>query len=173
VKYLIQILLFISLAITLVAQPVLPATPIKTNSHVTLAWDASPTTNVTHYFIRRGNRSGAYIDMIRVDGRLTLTAVYSNIVSGSTNYFIATAANDAGLESDPSNEISYVAPVKPAGVPLRSAIPLIVKFEWMKKDGTWQDINLDFGPYYVLTDDTNSLFRAKMFTGATIPILPR
>lgn len=172
-RYLIQIFFFVSLVISAVAQPVLPATPIKTNTPVTLAWDASPTTNVTHYFIRRGDKSGAYTDMIRVNGRTNLTVIWTNVVASSTNYFIATAANDANLESDPSNEISYVAPSRPIGIPFRSAIPLTAKFEWMKKDGSWQEINIDFGPYYVLTDDTNSMVRVKMFTGTAIPVLPK
>lgn len=71
---------------------------------VTPAWDASSDSNVSGYRLRYGTISGNPAQPIDV-GRST-TAVVLNLNDGTTYFFTVIAYNAAGLESNPSNEIS-------------------------------------------------------------------
>ncbi len=75
---------------------------------VTLAWDANTESDLAGYIVHYGNSSGSYTNAIDV-GNVTLMSV-SNLVEGATYYFVVTAYNTSGLESDPSNEVSYRIP---------------------------------------------------------------
>jgi hypothetical protein len=86
--------------------------PIPSSS-VALVWDADlPTinsaTNATGYCLFTGSASGVYT--LRTDVGNTTTATVSNLISGSTYYYVVTAYNSAGIESQPSDEVSYTAP---------------------------------------------------------------
>ena len=74
-------------------------------SSVTLAWDPSTGTNIAGYKLYYGASSGAYTNTLTV-GAAT-GAVISNLISGATYYFAATAYDTNNLESDFSNEVSY------------------------------------------------------------------
>lgn len=76
---------------------------------VTLAWDHSPDTNVSGYAIHRGLQSSNH--SIRVEVGYVTTATITNLTQGSTYYFVATAYTTNGLESLPSNEVSYTVPI--------------------------------------------------------------
>jgi len=65
---------------------------------VTLAWDASPSTNVIGYRIYYGPSSRAYTNVTDVGNALMVTL--SNIPPGVTSFYAATAYDLAGLESD-------------------------------------------------------------------------
>ena len=83
---------------------------------VTLAWDASPGTNViANYKIYYGVASGTYTNTASAGTNTTLSI--SNLVEGKTYYFAATAVDTYGLESDYSTEVSTVIPVKPTNQP--------------------------------------------------------
>jgi hypothetical protein len=72
---------------------------------VTLAWDASPGTNViANYKVYYGVASRTYTNS--VSAGTSLTASISNLVAGATYYFAATATDTSGLESDYSTEVS-------------------------------------------------------------------
>ena len=73
---------------------------------VSLAWDASASTNVVAYRVYWGHASGAYTNDVQVGN--VLTATVSNLVAGCSYYFAATAVDDSGLESDYSNEASLI-----------------------------------------------------------------
>ncbi|MEP6662777.1 MAG: fibronectin type III domain-containing protein [Verrucomicrobiota bacterium] len=70
-----------------------------------VVWDATPDADVSGYNIYYGTASGSYANKVTV-GNVT-TATVTGLTDGVTYYFAATAYNDAALESDPSNEISY------------------------------------------------------------------
>ena len=72
---------------------------------VNLAWDASSDPNIAGYKLRYGTTSGNPSQTIDV-GKTT-TATVSNLNDGTTYYFTVTSYNTAGVESQPSNEISY------------------------------------------------------------------
>jgi hypothetical protein len=74
----------------------------------TVAWDASPDTNVTDYIVRYGTRSKVYSRSFRTGGRTTATV---GGLRDGLGYFITVAAvNRLGLESEPSEEIQYADP---------------------------------------------------------------
>jgi hypothetical protein len=75
---------------------------------VSLAWDASPSREVTGYLLHYGTASGSYPSQIDVG--TNLTATISGLKEGQTNYFVVTAYNSMRLESLPSAEISFIVP---------------------------------------------------------------
>lgn len=75
---------------------------------VSLAWDASPETNVVGYFIYFGMESGVYSNRTEVGN--TNTCTVGGLTKGVTYYFVVTATAADGLESDPSNEVAYLVP---------------------------------------------------------------
>jgi hypothetical protein len=75
---------------------------------VTLAWDASPSTNIAGYKIYYGTNSGSYTQVVSA-GPATQRAI-AGLTPGTSYFFAATACDDTGLESDYSNEIPFTAP---------------------------------------------------------------
>ena len=73
--------------------------------NATLAWDPPDfSTDVNGYKIHYGTSSGTYSQVIDV-GNMTSYTV-SNLIDGQTYYFIVTAYNALGYESNVSNEVS-------------------------------------------------------------------
>jgi hypothetical protein len=76
--------------------------------NVTLAWDPSPDAWVAGYALHHGTASGNYTVHLDVGNSTSVTV--SNLTPGVTYYFVATAYTSDGLESLPSNEVSYLVP---------------------------------------------------------------
>lgn len=93
-KKLFSILAFLSMATMLFA--------------VGLAWDPSPDSSVTGYAIYYGKSSGVWTTRVDV-GNVTNTTI-TLVADGSTYFFVATAYDANGLESEPSNEVNYTPP---------------------------------------------------------------
>src|ERR1700730_12709987 len=72
---------------------------------VTLIWDSILQQDLAGYRVHWGTASGTYTQETDVGN--TTTAVVSNLTAGTTHFFAVTAYNSAGLESLPSNEVSY------------------------------------------------------------------
>jgi len=84
------------------------AATIHKGESVTLAWDASPSSNVAGYVLYSRQSGVAFGSGENVgDNR---TASVSNLVDGVTYAFAVSAYNSAGTESDLSNELSYSPP---------------------------------------------------------------
>lgn len=81
---------------------------VQAEKSVTLAWDPSPTPTVVGYTIQYGTTSGQYSEFLLLEN--VTTAVVPDLLEGVTYYFVVTAHTEAGLESDPSNEIYYTVP---------------------------------------------------------------
>ena len=82
---------------------------------VTLAWDASASTNAAGYFLYWGGASGSYTN--RVDAGTNLQASVPGLERGQAYWFAATAYDETVThQSDFSNEISYLVPPVPAQV---------------------------------------------------------
>ena len=96
-KLLTSLFLFLCLGISALAAPT-----------VSLAWDASPDADVIDYRIYSGQSSGNY-NWSKDFGNVT-NCVITNLVPGVHYWFVATAINAGGAESDPSNEIDYLVP---------------------------------------------------------------
>jgi hypothetical protein len=75
---------------------------------VTLAWDASTSTNVVSYNIYYGSAGGVYTNVISVASSTNVTI--SGLVEGVTYYFAATAVNMSGEESPYSNQTADALP---------------------------------------------------------------
>ncbi len=75
---------------------------------VTLAWNASSDATVSGYKVRYGTTSGNPNQTVTI-GKVT-TATVSSLNDATTYYFTVVAYNPAGLESQPSNQISYRTP---------------------------------------------------------------
>ena len=76
----------------------------------TLSWtaptqntDGTPLTDLAAYKFYYGTAPGDYSDMVRVDNPGITTYIIDNLLP-ATYYFVATAINDAGIESLFSNE---------------------------------------------------------------------
>jgi len=84
---------------------------------VALAWYPSPDTNVVGYALYYGTSSGNY--SARLDVQSQLATSISNLVAGTTYYFVVTAYTAEQLESLPSDEVAYLAP----GLVMISSLP--------------------------------------------------
>jgi hypothetical protein len=83
---------------------------------VTLGWWPSTDPLATGYKLYYGGTSARYTNLVDVGNHTTATV--TGLVEGRTYYFAATAYNLLGLESLPSNEISFTVPLPtPAPVP--------------------------------------------------------
>ena len=89
---------------------------------VRLGWSPSPSPGVTGYDIYWGYSSGQYSDLVDVGNvtDVTLGGLSTNMVY----YFEVVAYDSTGLESLPSNEISYSVPVAAAQPPAITTGPM-------------------------------------------------
>ena len=71
--------------------------------NVTLAWDASPSPDVSTYVIHQGTEPGVYTSAITI-GNVT-TGIVSNLTSGEMYYFVVSCKDIEGLSSGYSNEV--------------------------------------------------------------------
>ena len=85
-------------------------------ARVTLAWDANTEPNVAGYRIHYGPGASSFSTVHDV-GNLTAATVL-NLEEGQSYSFYVTCYNTAGLESEPSNVVSYIVPVGGGGVEL-------------------------------------------------------
>ena len=88
---------------------------------VTLAWDLSSSPDIAGYRLYSGTTSGVYSQTSEL-GNATSTLV-SNLVTGKTYFFVVTAYNTMGVESAPSDEVSYLAPPTTAPAQMVSPTP--------------------------------------------------
>ncbi|HTG45676.1 MAG TPA: fibronectin type III domain-containing protein, partial [Verrucomicrobiae bacterium] len=78
--------------------------PGASAASVTLAWDANTEPDLAGYFIYYGPINST---PQRIDVGLVTSTTINNLTPDITYVFYATAYNTAGLESDPSQKISY------------------------------------------------------------------
>ena len=80
----------------------------QSTTNLILAWNPSPATGIVAYNVYSGIASQTYTNMFSV-GNVT-NANVTGLASGTIYYFSVTAIDQAGLESQFSNEISYSVP---------------------------------------------------------------
>jgi len=80
---------------------------LRADQNIALAWDPSPDTNVIGYAVYYGTSTGTYDSRLDVGTNTTATVTVSG---GLTYFFVATSYDEEGLESEPSNEVSYSVP---------------------------------------------------------------
>lgn len=101
---------------------------------VGLAWNANSESDLAGYRLYRGTNSGVYT-FVKDVGNVT-TTTDTNLVEGVTYYFVVTAYNVAGLESEPSNQVSYKVPLFSLPVPPSSNRVTQVIIEQVRVDTT-------------------------------------
>ena len=79
---------------------------VRAAAQVTLAWNPNPEPDVIGYRLHYGTSSGRYPQSVDVGN--TTSSVLSGLAENTRYYSVVTAYNSAGLESFPSNEISFV-----------------------------------------------------------------
>jgi hypothetical protein len=79
----------------------------RATTSVTLAWDPSPD-NVAGYIIYIATSGSSQVGANDVGNTTIATA--GNLMDGQTYVFYATAYDTNGVESDPSNSVTYTAP---------------------------------------------------------------
>ncbi len=77
-------------------------------SDVTLAWNPSPTAEVSGYRLYFGPASRFYTNVLDVQQQTSVTV--SRLREGSTYFFAVTSYTVDGLESDFSGEVPYTVP---------------------------------------------------------------
>jgi hypothetical protein len=85
----------------------------SSGANVMLAWNPSPSTNISGYAVYYGVASKNYSQ--RFDAGTQTSCTITGLNDGTTYYFAVTARADNGLESLPSNEISYTVPPNTSG----------------------------------------------------------
>jgi len=88
--------------------PLLSVCGIVSAAEVRLAWDPSPSMEVTGYKVYWGTQSRTYLQQL--DTGLATTATVPGLSDATTYYFAVTAYAPGGLESDYSNEVEYRTP---------------------------------------------------------------
>ena len=76
---------------------------------VKLSWDANPQPDIAGYRVYCGTTSRVYTQCLEVGNSTSL--IVSGLQAGKHYYFAATDYDVAGMESDESNEVSYLVPL--------------------------------------------------------------
>ena len=74
---------------------------------VRLAWNPGTSSGIAGYRVHYGTSSGSYPQIFNVGSTTTVTV--SGLIPGQTYYFVVTDYNTVGLESLPSNEVSFTS----------------------------------------------------------------
>ena len=77
-------------------------------ANATVSWNSNPETDIAGYRLAYGTTLGVYNNQINV-GTNPTTSV-SGLTAGTTYYFVVSAINRAGLQSQPSAVVSYWVP---------------------------------------------------------------
>lgn len=81
------------------------------NTHsVTLTWVASVTPGVSGYQVYRGTASGGPYTLVSSTGTSLLAYTDLNVTAGLSYYYVVTAMDVSGNESDYSNEAAATVP---------------------------------------------------------------
>ncbi len=93
------------------------ALPISSHAAgaVSLSWGPNPEPDIAGYKVYYGTTRGSYTAKLNV-GKYT-GCVISGLTMGKTYYFVATAYNADGLESNYSTVLSYTVPLTTASIP--------------------------------------------------------
>lgn len=154
------------------AQPAPPLPVPRRTAHIPLAWDASPSTNVTGYRVYHATNSQSYSAIYPVAGRLTTTFTVTNAPPGASNWFVVTAVNGDGLESDPSNVAARTVQSVPAPPGPLQAMPVVVTVRWKPPDAEWVDLTTITNVVLVdVGEHQSAQFSARVDLGPAIPLV--
>ena len=98
---------------------------------VTLEWDASPATDLSHYTVYRAEsdtKTTPTLDTFDALGTTTLTTLTDSDVPASNLYYSATASDQSGNESEPCKPIMVDAKAPAMIEGLSGTVTINVKF---------------------------------------------
>lgn len=130
---------------------------------VSFAWTS--VTNVGAYRLYYGGQSGVYTNQTVVLGTNFVTVSLS--ARGVPFYFVATSIATNGLESIPSNEVTYAAPTPLPSPTLQQPVIVTVQVKTSLEDFMWADL----GGFSLEPSQTFAAFRLDIAIGAQ-PIAP-
>ena len=84
---------------------------VSQTSALTLAWDENSEPDVVGYRVHYGTSASVYTHTVEAGDATTVQI--ADLLPGTTYYLVVTAYNAAGLESLPSEEISFTTPSDP------------------------------------------------------------
>lgn len=107
-RFLLKQLIFAFLAVEILFTMPFCYESLASTGGVTIVWNPSMSTNVASYNLYYGSTSGIYTNIISIVGSTNVTV--TGLVLGNKYYFASTAVNEAGQQSEFSNETSYLVP---------------------------------------------------------------
>lgn len=164
-------LLILFAALNCFAQPTFPTNIVITlvqAGKVSLAWDRAATHTNVVYTALVGVKSGVY--NLRVEAGTNTTAIVSNLPP-ALYFFAVIARNQAGLESDPSNEISYAIERVEPPVRIRTAQVDATLEAAPYPDGPWETL-VKFPRTILLAASDQRFLRVKLSALAGPDITP-
>jgi hypothetical protein len=160
----------------------LRVTAAPTTGSVTLTWYPSPSPGITGYNVYSGGVSGIYTNKISAGNTTSVTL--SNMVAGSTYYFVATCYNTGGEESALSNEAVYTMPPDTSGLPIVLGNPSVsggnFSFTIASMAGdnfavevsvdmiNWVSIQTNMAPF-TFVDSSSSQFSKRFYRTVKLP----
>ncbi len=108
ISKLVRLVLFEALILFLSIFSYLLCIPHANAASVTLAWDPNTEPDIVGYSLYYGKASGIYEFVIDVGNQTTCNI--SDLEDAETYYFVVTAYNISGFESDFSSELRYPQP---------------------------------------------------------------
>jgi hypothetical protein len=137
-----------------------PVTPAPV---VQLAWNPSPDSNVTNYFIWYGVGTGQYTNKVAV-GNVTNASV-TMPARGATYFFVATAFSSANLESIWSNEVNWTPALPPGAPGVKQPVTLAVQSK-SSPTAEWADAGMNWS---LSPDAAIQLFRLRIVAVTDTP----
>ena len=132
---------------------------VQASTNVNLIWEASSGAGLAGYHIYYGTMEGQYTEKTSVG--IQTSATVSNLLEGLTYYFVVTAFNTLGVESESSNEIVFSVPqslpgsLDPGAEPIPAAVALI----WE------QNLDPNLARYYVYYGSASGQYTEKINVG--------
>ncbi len=152
----------IALSLLVIVASVAPAQAFLAPSNpppvVQLAWNASPSSGISNYFVYYGLGSGQYTSKIIAGNSTSITLTLP--ARGQTYYFSVTAQTGGGLESVFSDEVFFT----PANPPLPPALKPVVVLTVQSKpidppDALWADAGMNWS---LPQDAFGQMFRLEL-----------
>ena len=143
------------------ATPPLPI--VAKTTKISLAWNASPTPNVTYKLYHSTNN----VTWDRTyPGIMDTAYTVTNVPAGSSNWFSVAAVNVDGIESVPSNVVEKPIESQPAPATGLISVPIVVKVESTTNSGvSWTAFRSYTNNVIASTDEPERVFRSSVEIG--------
>ncbi|MEI6673562.1 MAG: discoidin domain-containing protein [Verrucomicrobiota bacterium] len=128
---------------------------------ITLAWNPNPETDVVSYQLSYGTSAGVHSTVVNAGA--TTTATVTGLIEGTTYYFVVTATNLAGLQSQPSAEAFYQIPVTQT-----DSVTVIPRSGWSLRYVDSQAVN-GYAATNAFDGNPNTLWATDYLNAATQP----